>query len=261
MQALADGFLDYLWKKVQNPNTSSVMRQAAAFYIGSFLARAKFVPLSTVRDCLSLVCRWAHAYIASLGEGSQLQVDMQRHRTFYAVCQTILYIFAFHHRELTAGESGLSFLRDLNLEALVMSPLNPLRVCLPAVVQRFASVARHYQLVYCYSVIERNHRTSLPLASPSAFAESPPTDLSLDVFFPFDPYVLKRSGKWINPLYRHFEGSSDGPHFDDEAEADQEEEMCNSPSKSPRMPKVSIPEMFSYGTSPGFKRSLSISRS
>lgn len=42
-QALAEGFLDYLWKKLQNPNTQVVFRQAAVAYIASFLARAKHV--------------------------------------------------------------------------------------------------------------------------------------------------------------------------------------------------------------------------
>lgn len=253
--ALADAFLDYLWKKVQNPSTSTVIRQASAFYIGSFLARAKFVPLSTVRDCLSLVCRWAHAYLASLEEGSALlHPDVARHGTFYAVCQTALYVFAFHHRSLARGDEGLQFLRDLNLEALVMCPLNPLKVCLPAVVQRFASVARHYQLVYCYSVIERNQRTTLPVeANTTLYGAARCNDVTLDAFFPFDPYILKRTGKWINPLYRPFETAPDGPMLDEDVEEEPDEAMCKSP-KSPS----SVADMFSYGTSPGFKLSLSV---
>ncbi|CAN8030202.1 unnamed protein product [Ixodes persulcatus] len=253
--ALADAFLDYLWKKVQNPSTATVIRQASAFYIGSFLARAKFVPLSTVRDCLSLVCRWAHAYLSSLEEGTALlHPDVARHGTFYAVCQTALYVFAFHHRSLAHGEKGLQFLRDLNLEALVMCPLNPLKVCLPAVVQRFASVARHYQLVYCYSVIERNQRTALPVeAGTTLYGTSRGDDVALDAFFPFDPYLLKRTGKWINPLYRPFENAPDGPVLDEDNEDEPEEAMCKSP-KSPS----SVTDMFSYGTSPGFKLSLSL---
>ena len=55
--------------------------------------------------------------------------------------------------------SVLPFLRSLNYERMVTSQLNPLRFCLPAVVQNFANVARHYQLAYCYTVIERNNRS------------------------------------------------------------------------------------------------------
>jgi len=42
-QELCDGFLDYLWKYVQNPNIQAVYRQTAVTYIGSLLARGKFV--------------------------------------------------------------------------------------------------------------------------------------------------------------------------------------------------------------------------
>lgn len=44
-QALAEAFLDHLWKILQNPSLPAVLRQAAAGYLGSFLARAKFIPL------------------------------------------------------------------------------------------------------------------------------------------------------------------------------------------------------------------------
>ena len=42
---LAEAFLDHLWKKLQDPNNPSVIRQTAGSYIGSFLARAKFIPV------------------------------------------------------------------------------------------------------------------------------------------------------------------------------------------------------------------------
>lgn len=43
LQELSDGFIDYLWKYVQNPNVQGVYRQAAVSYIGSLLARGKFI--------------------------------------------------------------------------------------------------------------------------------------------------------------------------------------------------------------------------
>jgi len=41
----AEAFLEHLWKKLQDPNNPAIIRQAAGNYIGSFLARAKFIPL------------------------------------------------------------------------------------------------------------------------------------------------------------------------------------------------------------------------
>lgn len=247
--ALLEAFLDYLWKKVQNPNTAPVVRQVASFYIGSLLARGKFVPLSTVQDCLALLCKWAHLYVGSLGGGGT-EPDVKRHGTFYAVCQTVLYIFAFHHKDLTTTAKGLQFLRGLNLEALVMSPLNPLRVCLPTVVQRFANVARHYQLVYCYTLLERNRRNQIPVADDDEAQAGRLTPL--ECFFPFDPYLLLRTGKYIQPLYRHFERSPDEANADEEME-DEDESAPEDNIKSSSAAS-SVAEMFSYGTSPGFKK-------
>lgn len=45
LQGFAEAFLEHLWKKLQDPNNPAVIRQAAGNYIGSLLARAKFIPL------------------------------------------------------------------------------------------------------------------------------------------------------------------------------------------------------------------------
>ena len=49
-QALAEAFLDHLWKVLQSPSQPAVLRQAAAGYLGSFLARAKFIPVLWVHS-------------------------------------------------------------------------------------------------------------------------------------------------------------------------------------------------------------------
>ena len=44
-----------------------------------------------------------------------------------------------------------------------------------------------YEIVYCYSIIEENKRSCLPvLATPTS------GNVSLETIFPFDPYHLKR---------------------------------------------------------------------
>ena len=45
LQPLSEGFIDYLWKKVTNPNTPVMVRQAAVAYLGGFIARANYLPL------------------------------------------------------------------------------------------------------------------------------------------------------------------------------------------------------------------------
>ncbi|KAM4716570.1 RNA polymerase I-specific transcription initiation factor RRN3 isoform 2-T2 [Anableps anableps] len=204
--ALAEAFLDHLWKILQNPAQPAVLRQAAAGYLGSFLARAKFIPVLTVRACLDLLLTWIHGYIDNQdNSGRQVCCDISLHGPFYAACQAVFYTLIFKHRAILEAsmKKGLEYLQSLNLERLVMCQLNPLKVCLPSVTSMFAAVTRKYQVVFCYTIIERNNRQVLPVVRSSAGGDGVTTNTNpLDSFFPFDPYLLKRSGQLIEPLYQ-----------------------------------------------------------
>lgn len=211
--ALAEAFLDHLWKILQNPSQPAVIRQAAAGYLGSFLARAKFIPVITVRACLDLLLSLIHRYIDSQdSSGRQVCCDISLHGPFYTACQAVFYTLIFRHRAILEAnmKKGLEYLQSLNLERVVMCQLNPLKVCLPSVTSMFAAITRKYQVVFCYSVIERNNRIALPVVRSSAGGDSVTTNTNpLDSFFPFDPYLLKRSGKLIEPLYQVWEELAD----------------------------------------------------
>ncbi|XP_074553479.1 RNA polymerase I-specific transcription initiation factor RRN3 [Halichoeres trimaculatus] len=210
---LAEAFLDHLWKILQNPSQPAVLRQAAAGYMGSFLARAKFIPVLTVRACLDLLLPWIHQYIDSQdSSGRQAYCDIGLHGPFYTACQAVFYTLIFRHRAMLAGnmKEGLKYLQSLNLERVVMCQLNPLKVCLPSVTNMFAAITRKYQIVFCYTIIERNNRHMLPVVRSSAGGESISINTNpLDSFFPFDPYLLRRSGHLIDPLYQVWEELAD----------------------------------------------------
>lgn len=113
----------------------------------------------------------------------------------------------------------LHFLQSLRLTSIVTSHLNPLRVCLPTVATAFAGVTRTYQLVYCHTILERNARSRLAVVYSNC--TSIPEEC-LETFFPFDPYLLKKSGTRITPIYRQYQASnaeeytpavSRSPHF------------------------------------------------
>lgn len=229
--ALAEAFLDHLWKILQDPSRPAVLRQSAAGYLGSFLARARFVPLLTVRACLDLMLSWIHRYIDSQdGSGRQVCCDISLHGPFYAACQAAFYTLVFRHAALldASMKKGLEYLQSLNLERVVMCQLNPLKVCLPAVTNTFAAITRKYQVVFCYTVMERNSRLVLPVVHSSTGGDSVAAVTNpLDSFFPFDPYLLRRSGQVIQPLYQVWEEladvelmSSGGPQTSREDEDD-----------------------------------------
>lgn len=208
---IAEGFVEHLWKMLQNPNTPAVIRQAAGNYIGSFLARAKFIPVVTVKACLDLLVNWLHTYIDNQGTGLKAFCDVALHGPFYTVCQAVFYVVVFRHKQILEGslKAGLAYLQKLNFERIIMCQLNPLKVCLPSIVTLFAGITRKYQIAFCDTIIERNRRQVLPVVRSSDGGNSVETCSNpLDTVFPFDPYILKRSKNIINPSYQFWEEQS-----------------------------------------------------
>eukprot|EP00128_Syssomonas_multiformis_P019016 Colp12_sorted_trinity150504_noHs@25152 len=200
-----------------DPNTHPITRQATASYIASFCARGVFVPLRAVMACLDLMVPWLHRYADTHeAEAVVTAPNVEAHGVFYMVCQAVFYMFAFRHRELLGSEEGLRQVRLLKLDRLVTSPLNPLKVCLDSVVEEFSKCMRHHQLLYCYTIIQRNKRIVLSTRGVHGGADC------LDSFFPFDPYLLSKSAAAITPIYQVYTPGE----YDDEEEAmsgDEEE--------------------------------------
>lgn len=128
--------------------------------------------------------------------------SLKAHMVFYSVCQAIFYVVAFRSKHLTSNAKNLTFLQSLQLSSIVTCHLNPLRVCLPAVATAFAGVTRAHQLAYCHTILERNARRKLATVYKN---ESQTPEECLDTFFPFDPYMLKKSGKRIEPIFLQYQ--------------------------------------------------------
>ncbi|KAH8394037.1 RNA polymerase I-specific transcription initiation factor RRN3 [Drosophila serrata] len=192
-----EGFLQMLWKKVQNPNASAIIRHTAVGYLSSFIARAKFLPLGTITFYLQELSKWAHSYIDDSDEYGQ-NCSLKANMVFFSVCQGIFYLIAFRASDLTRCKKDLLFLQSLQLSRLAMCHFNPLRYCLAPVATAFAGVTRTHQLAYCHTVLERNARRKL--ATVYGHDKSMSEEV-LETIFPFDPYLLKLSKKYIEPIY------------------------------------------------------------
>ncbi|XP_033121712.1 RNA polymerase I-specific transcription initiation factor RRN3-like isoform X1 [Anneissia japonica] len=255
-QGLSDLFLDYLWKKIENPNTSQIVRQAAASYVASFLSRAKFVPIAAVRTGLDVMISWVHRYIDCQDGSTRSYADVNLHGTFYSVCQAIFYTFVFRHKNIIESEKGLLYARSLNLERIVTCRLNPLKVCLPTVVNMFATITRIHEIAFCYTVIERNNRAIIPVVTQTQCGTS--TQLTnmnpLDSFFPFDPYILHMSATLIEPLYQLWEGQQVEDQQSSSEDEDNKEEECYSlyADKESLLP-LGITPTAAMCVSPGFR--------
>lgn len=220
-----------------------------------------------LKTTIERMAGWIHSYITTQDGLESLNSDVRVHAVFYSVCQALFYVVAFRHKDLVNTRKSkyfivhgkliftfflcllflidIAFLESLNLAKMVTCRLNPLRVCQPAVVQNFAAVTRTYQLAYCYSVIEHNTRNIIPVIYVDEKGCVTTNSGILDAFFPFDPYLLKRSSQKIQPLYLEYKELNKDEEAD-EMEIDEDDDFLNDSSEKNL-------EKFSYGTSPGFK--------
>ncbi|XP_072386800.1 RNA polymerase I-specific transcription initiation factor RRN3 [Diabrotica undecimpunctata] len=246
---IAEAFLNYLWKKVCNLNVAPILRQAAVNYIASLIARGSFVPLGMIKGTMQQLAEWIHSYISAQDGLEYVNSDLRVHSVFYSVCQALFYIVAFRYKDLVHSKKNIIFLESLNMSKMVTSRLNPLRVCQPAVVQNFAAVTRKYQIAYCYTVMEHNSRNVLPTIYQDEKGAIVVSNNLLDAYYPFDPYLLVRSGAKIKSIYKEYEETNEEMEEIDMKETEADDFLFNESGGSGKNKS----HQFSYGSSPGFK--------
>ena len=221
----------------------AIVRQAAAAYLASFVARGTHVPSNIVRDVFDFIGVELET-LRSEYEPTCKGPNLRRYSSFYSLVQALMYIFCFRWRDLEYSSSEdfdededppsygdehqwKSGVKEM-LSQNIFSKLNPLKVCSPAIVNEFARVANHLGIVYVFHLLETNKRIQLTqYAGPTAYGNSHghverETALSarkddshqhLDEYFPFDPYHLPLSRRWIEGDYREWSGI---PGLDDD---------------------------------------------
>ncbi|OJD17493.1 hypothetical protein AJ78_02414 [Emergomyces pasteurianus Ep9510] len=234
----------------------TILRQYAAAYLASFVARGSHVSSEVVRDVFDLLGTHLQN-LRSEYEPTCRGPDLKRYGPFYSTAQALLYIFCFRWRDLTTAalEADISttpassdWLDNLDLDdarfppqikevlmRAIYSKLNPLKICSPAIVSEFARLTHHLAFMYVFPLIETNKRlrissfrslTALAMESRFGHVEreiKADDDLGpqLDAYFPFDPYHLPRSRRWIVNDYLEWRGI---PGVDDREEEDEFDE-------------------------------------
>ena len=239
------------------------IRQSAAAYFSGFVGRGAHVSPQVVQDCLELLCDHLTVLRRSY-EVSCTGPDLKKYGDFYAVFQAILYIFCFRWRDVASTsedlESDSEFdadettietyhfpdsLRD-SLRGAIYSPLNPLRVCTPVIVEQFAKLTFALQLFYVFPKLEENKHVRLPTTHARSTTDlsisNPDRDLSwvgdngmLEGYFPYDPYHLPISRHWIEGDYVTWKGipgepldqdsDSDDDGMDEDVDLDEDPDM------------------------------------
>lgn len=227
-----------------------VLRQAACAYLASFVARGAHVPGHIVRAIFE-VLGYHLDQMRTLYEASCRGPDVRRYAAFYSLTQALMYIFCFRWRDLVASvpedvdeddpssylDQDIEWAADVKdiLRRNIYSRLNPLKVCSPGIVDQFALLAHRFRFMYVYPLIEANKRLRLSQFVSTAYANGGALresglDLSdeswqrLDSFFPFDPYQLPTSKRWVDADYLQWQDIPGLNPDDSDDESDDEEE-------------------------------------
>ena len=251
-----DFFVGTCVHKVFDKKQPTLVRQNAAAYLASFVARGIHVPPNIVRDVFDYISTELDRSRRNL-EPTCRGPDLRRYASYYYLVQALLYIFCFRWRDLQMREDDDDNDDDDDdndneedddddlepsyfqshlwkpgvkeaLSSNIFSKLNPLKVCSPAIVSEFARVAKHLSLLYVYHLLETNKRVRLTQYTRGIDAGmhysqvNRETALSvsqdeshqyLDAYFPFDPYHLPKSKRWLEGDYRDWTSI---PGLDDE---------------------------------------------
>ena len=232
---------------VLDPYRATVTRQTGACYLASFVSRAVFVCPETICESVNALLRWAEAYMDSLRSMSVHAADVRNqcslHSLFYTVCQSAFYIMCFRgadaiqfYRDAMSrtGEESYDEPERIDIGGekwtkLCSHPLQPLRWCLESVRSEFLAVSKVFGLIdeqilkkllseqvsVSKSVLQRKRCISKIMTPVTMEKERQSGGVGglgrgtnpLDSFFPFDPYLLHRSNRYIEPFYNHWKGS------------------------------------------------------
>ncbi|PHH81539.1 hypothetical protein CDD83_3554 [Cordyceps sp. RAO-2017] len=256
-ERLTDAFCGQLMAAAFQGSRPNVLKQAAAAYLASFVARGAQVPGSLVRTMFLLLLHHLEQYrrrFEPLCRGP----DLKRFHPYYSLVQATLYIFCFRWRELVASapeavdpDDAATYVgqelewigacqRELSVQ--LFGKLNPLKVCAPVIVDEFARLAHRLGFLYVYPLVESNKRIRLSQFLSSTYAtggalrdagyEAQSESFhQLDPYFPFDPYQLPVSKRWLEGDYVHWEsvpglnaGEDDDSDDTGEAGGDDEDE-------------------------------------
>jgi hypothetical protein len=186
--------LKMLWKlicmPVFAPNEWKRAHTAAAF-LGGFLARAMYINFKTCTEWLKKMADWCNEYIGKSGLCRNCAGCIQ-HGTFYAVVQSLLFVFSFRYKEFVENDC-VKDIHAWGLSRIVHSHFEPLKYISRVIARGFATISRRLQLVYCCHILD----SSVIITSP------------IEHYLPFSFLQLPITSEIVAPLLRKFQPSDD----------------------------------------------------
>lgn len=187
MDSFLVGLLDVSFSKTESIES----RVKALQFLSSFIARAKKMTKSQILFVCTYLVTWLSRYVVEREvEIEGMAGTMERFEHFYATFQALCYIFCFRHdifklksQNTDSKKTELSVEEQLKLKVkgtiknsvdseweceldrfyqrMILSKFNPLKYCNENVILMFANIAQKTNLVYCYTVIEKNNKDNI----------------------------------------------------------------------------------------------------
>ena len=186
--------LDYFWSVFADKNQPAIIRQSGIMYLTSFTNRSKCVSKADFKQVMLILSSWCHSYISNNDE-----ISMKcNHTSFFAACQSLLYMFCYRHKDIFSSSGYKTFLDKIDFNIIVHSKLNPLKHCNQDILRMFNKLTSLYEIVACSAVIERNSRMLLPASQQVA-----------NEHYPFKKCQLRTVSTLIEPSFRDMECSNE----------------------------------------------------
>ncbi|RZC88162.1 hypothetical protein C5167_015969 [Papaver somniferum] len=168
-----------------------ITRMSAVSYLASYLSRGKFLEMPIIGKTLRSLLDWCLHY-CRLIDAEEKTLNPEAHRLFYSGCQAAMYVLCFRMTEMLGDPQIYQF----PLQLIFEHSLNPLKVCLPSIVEEFLRQARAASLYMASDKFVSNNLLESDFSMAYGGLERP------DMFFPFDPCLLKKcSETFITPNY------------------------------------------------------------
>jgi len=208
-------FAFFLTEIVINKEEDPISRMSAVSYVGSYLSRARFISVDKVVTILQRLVDWCVVYCDL--QNSRGITANPNHQIFYATCQAVMYVLCFRLRSIMDYPNLKLELFHMPFGFILTHPLEPLKECLPSIVNEFLRQAKDAGLFTAFM--------------DSALDDAIESDLSrtfggigrLDMFFPFDPYLLKESDRYMRPNFEFW--SMVKTTYSDDNEDDDDDEL------------------------------------
>uniref|UniRef100_A0A0D9WTG0 RNA polymerase I-specific transcription initiation factor RRN3 n=1 Tax=Leersia perrieri TaxID=77586 RepID=A0A0D9WTG0_9ORYZ len=192
-----EGFTIFLCDIFIKKEEDQISRMSAVSYLGSYLSRARFISADIVIAVLKRLVEWCVAY-CDLQNNMGATTKPINHQIFYAGCQVVMYVLCFRLRSIMDYPNLKSQLFNLPFGYILTHRLEPLKVCLPSIVDEFLRQAKAARL---FNASVRSEFEDVFESDSSKTFEGMNR---LDTFFPFDPYLLKESDRYMRPNFEYW---------------------------------------------------------